>query len=150
MSDHPDGRTRISDGTKWEQQVGYSRAVVVGDRVEVSGTTATDEDGELVGAGDAYEQARQAFTNVADALERAGAGVDDVVRTRMYVTDADRWEAVGRAHEEYFGDVRPATTLVEVSRLVDPEMLVEVEAEAVLPDGARGESAGSGDADAGD
>jgi enamine deaminase RidA (YjgF/YER057c/UK114 family) len=125
-------RQRVSTGTEWEQQVGYSRAVRTGDTVRVAGTTATDEDGELVGVGDPHAQASQALANVQTALEEAGASLGDVVRTRIYVADADDWEAVGRAHGEYFAEVRPATTLVEVSRLVDPEMLVEVEAEAVV------------------
>jgi enamine deaminase RidA (YjgF/YER057c/UK114 family) len=125
-------RQRVSTDTEWEQQVGYSRAVRTGDTVRVAGTTATDEDGELVGVGDPHAQASQALANVQTALEETGASLGDVVRTRIYVADADDWEAVGRAHGEYFGDVRPATTLVEVSRLVDPEMLVEVEAEAVV------------------
>jgi enamine deaminase RidA (YjgF/YER057c/UK114 family) len=125
-------RQRVSTGTEWEQQVGYSRAVRTGDTVRVAGTTATDEDGDLVGEGDPYAQASQAFANVERALAEAGARLEDVVRTRMYVTDADDWEALGRAHAEYFEDVRPATALVEVSRLVDPAMVVEVEAEAVV------------------
>lgn len=125
-------RHHVSTGTEWESQVGYSRAVRVGDVVRVSGTTATDEDGDVVVGDDPYAQTRKTLENVERALEDAGATVADVVRTRMYVTDADNWEAVGRAHGEYFEDVRPATTLVEVSRLIDPEMLVEVEAEAVV------------------
>lgn len=128
-------RTRVSSGTEWEERVGYSRAIRVGDVVRVSGTTATDDAGDLVGVGDPEAQARQAIENVAAALEEAGASLDDVVRTRTYVTDADDWPAVGRAHADAFGDARPATTLVEVSGLVDPEMLVEIEAEAVVGDG---------------
>ncbi|WP_135819738.1 RidA family protein [Halostella litorea] len=123
------GRKEVGSGTAWESAVGYSRAVRAGDEIHVSGTTATD-DGELVGVGDPYEQTAQALSNVADALDEAGAGLDDVVRTRLYVTDIDRWEAVGRAHREAFGDVRPATSMVQVDRLIDPEMLVEVEAVA--------------------
>lgn len=126
---------RVSTGTEWEEQVGYSRAVRVGDVVRVSGTTATDDDGEVLGEDDPYAQARRALANVEGALADAGAGVEDVVRTRLYVTDADDWEAVGQAHGELFGDVRPASTLVEVSRLVDPAMLVEIEAEAVVDSG---------------
>ena len=125
-------RERVSTGTGWESTVGYSRAVRVGDRVEVSGTTATDDDGEVVARGDAFEQTRVAVANVESALTAAGSGLEDVVRTRLFVTDVDDWEAVGRAHGEAFGDVRPASTMVEVSRLVDPAMLVEVEAVAVV------------------
>ncbi|QLG26064.1 RidA family protein [Halorarum halophilum] len=127
-------RKRVSSGTEWESAVGYSRAVRVGDRVEVAGTTATGDDGEVVGRGDAAEQTKVAIGNVETALVEAGSGLEDVVRTRLFVTDVDDWEAVGRAHGEAFGEVRPATTLVEVSALVDPAMLVEVEAVAVVDD----------------
>lgn len=127
-------RRRISSGTEWESAVGYSRAVRIGDRVEVSGTTATDDDGEVVGRGDAAEQTRVAIGNVEAALVEAGSGLEDVVRTRLFVTDVDDWEAVGRAHGEAFDEVQPASTLVEVSALVDPAMLVEVEAVAVVDD----------------
>ncbi|MFB6353276.1 MAG: RidA family protein [Halobacteriales archaeon] len=125
-------RTRISTGTEWESRVGYSRAVRVGPHVHVSGTTATDDDGELVGVGDAAVQAEQALANVESALQRAGAALEDVIRTRVYVTDIDRWEAVGDVHGETFGEIRPAQTLVEVSGLVDDRMLVEIEAEAFV------------------
>ena len=125
-------RQTVSSGTEWESRVGYSRAVRTGDRVFVSGTTATDEDGEIVGVGDPEAQTERAIANVERALEDAGATLDDVVRTRMFVTDVDDWEAIGRAHEAAFGDVRPATSMVQVERLIDPELLVEIEAEAVV------------------
>jgi enamine deaminase RidA (YjgF/YER057c/UK114 family) len=123
-------RRRVGSGTDWEARVGYSRAVRVGPLVEVSGTTALDRSGELVGEGDAYRQAVQALANIVAALERLGGTAADVVRTRMYVTDIEDWEAVGRAHAEFFGEARPATSLVEVSRLIDPRMRVEIEARA--------------------
>jgi enamine deaminase RidA (YjgF/YER057c/UK114 family) len=124
-------RQRISSGRPWESQLGYSRAVRVGPFVHVSGTAGTNQDGSVVGP-DAYQQARRALENIESALKTAGASMADVVRTRIYVTDITQWEAIGRAHAEYFHEVRPAATMVEVRRLVTPEMLVEIEAEAIV------------------
>ena len=131
-------RRNFATGTAWEPLVGYSRAVRVGDLVFVSGTTATDADGAIVGAGDAAAQTRRIVANLRAALERAGARLEDVVRTRIFVTDIGEWEAVGRAHGEAFGTIRPACTMVEVARLIAPEILVEIEADAVV--GAGGDA----------
>jgi reactive intermediate/imine deaminase len=125
-------RENFSTGTKWEPIVGYSRAVKVGNMIFVTGTTATDEGGNIVGVGDLYAQGLQALRNIERVLARAGAQMKDVVRTRIFVTDITQWEQVGKAHAEFFREIRPATTMVEVSRLIAPEMLVEIEADAVI------------------
>jgi enamine deaminase RidA (YjgF/YER057c/UK114 family) len=127
-------RTNIRSGATWEPLAGYSRAVRVGRYIAVSGSAAVDGDGELVGEGDAYLQARQCIKVIRAALEEAGGRLSDVVRTRMFVTDIEQWSEIARAHQEAFGDVMPATSMVEVSRLIDPRMLVEIEADAIAAD----------------
>lgn len=128
-------RINYSSGAKWEDLVGYSRAVKIGNVIEVTGTVAVDENNNLVGGNNAYEQAKYIIQKIERVLQKAGANLNDVVRTRMFVTDISRWEEYGKAHGEFFNDIKPCTTMVEVSKLISPEYLIEIEATAILPHG---------------
>jgi len=123
---------QIGSGAEWEDKVGYSRAVVAGNQVFVSGTTAIGEDGEIVGHKDVYQQTKQCILNIEQALEKAGTSLQNVVRTRTFITDINQWESFGKAHQEFFGEIKPAATLVEVSKLIDPNLMVEIEVDAVI------------------
>lgn len=125
-------RTNISSGTEWEDKVGYSRVVKTGNQIFVSGTTGIDKNGDVVGKDDIYLQTKQCILNIEKALKKAGSSLEDVVRTRTFITDIDQWEEFGRAHQEFFGEVKPAATLVEVSRLIHPDLMVEIEVDAVV------------------
>jgi enamine deaminase RidA (YjgF/YER057c/UK114 family) len=134
ISDEKSKRLNLSSGSKWEDIVGYSRAVRVGNIIEVAGTTAVDENGVLRGDGDPFEQTRFILEKIGKVLQKAGASLDDVVRTRIYCTDITRWEEIGRAHGEFFSVIKPVTSMVEVSKLISPELLVEIEVTAIIPD----------------
>ncbi|MBD3615390.1 MAG: RidA family protein [Gracilimonas sp.] len=125
-------KQKISSGSEWESKVGYSRAVKTGNLIFVSGTTSIGENGDIIGKGDVYQQTKQCILNIKRALKKAGASLEDVVRTRTFITDMDEWEAFGKAHREFFGEINPAATLVEVSRLIHPDLLVEIEVDAVM------------------
>ena len=131
-SDNKSGRVNYSSGSNWEDIVGYSRAVKVGNIIEVAGTTAVDEEGKIIGTGNPYAQARFILEKIEKTLKSAGSGMQDVVRTRMYVTDIEAWEQIGKAHGEFFGQIKPAATMVEVSKLISPELMVEIEVTAII------------------
>lgn len=125
-------KQKISSGSEWESKVGYSRAVKTGNLIFVSGTTSIGENGDIIGKGDVYQQTKQCILNIERALKKAGASLEDVVRTRTFITDMDEWEAFGKAHGEFFGEINPAATLVEISRLIHPDLMVEIEVDAVI------------------